>query len=337
MKAAVFKAIGRPLAIENADEPRPAADEVVVRVGRCGICGSDLHMTEDPVFGAAAGTVLGHEYAGEIVETSARIKDLRIGDRITVSPLRGCGKCPSCLAGQPAWCPAMQLQSGGYAEYSAVTARQCVRLPSAISLEDGALAEPLAVALHGVMQSGMAPGARVLVLGAGPIGLGTAFWARRLGAARVVVSDLNYWQEDRAREMGATAFFARTDDLLESVNREAGGPPDIVFECVGRPGVIAQAVDHVRIRGTVVVLGLCTVPDTFIPFPAVSKEVRIQMSAVFTFQELCTAIDVLESDQARPHALITDTVSLENMPSVFEDLRRRTTQCKVLVEPGMDS
>lgn len=294
-------------------------------------------MTEDPVFGVSAGTVLGHEYAGEIVEAGADVRDLRAGDRITVSPLRGCGKCASCRAGQPAWCTAMQLQSGGYAEYSAVTARQCVRLPAAISLEDGALAEPLAVALHGVMQSGMTPGARVLVLGAGPIGLGTAFWARRLGAARVVVSDLNSWQEDRAFEMGATSFLSRSDDLVAAVNRDAGGPPDIVFECVGRPGVIAQAVDHVRIRGTVVVLGLCTVPDSFIPFKAVSKEVRIQMSAYFAFQEFCTAIDVLESDQAGPHALITDTVSLENMPAAFEDLRRRTTQCKVLVEPGTDN
>jgi len=337
MKAAVFKEVGRPLAIENVDEPRPATDEVIVRVGRCGICGSDLHMTEDTDFGVDTGAVLGHEYAGEIVETGTGIRDLHIGDRITVSPLRGCGQCPSCLAGQPAWCSAMQLQSGGYAEYSAVTARQCVRLPSAISLEDGALAEPLAVALHGITQSGMAPGARVLVLGAGPIGLGTAFWARRLGAAGVVVSDLNRWQEDRAREMGATAFFARSDNLIDAVNRELDGPPDIVFECVGRPGVIAQAVDHVRIRGTVVVLGLCTVPDSFIPFTAVAKEVRIQMSAFFTFQEFCMAVDVLESDQARPHALITDTVTLENMPAVFEDLRRRTTQCKVLVEPGTDN
>ena len=285
------------------------------------------------MFSVESGTVLGHEYAGEVVELGSAVRGLKAGDRITVSPLRGCGECSSCLAGQPAWCSGMRLQSGGYAEYSAVAERQCVKLPSYVTLEDGALAEPLAVALHGVVQAGMSPGARVLVLGAGPIGLGTAFWARRLGAGHVVVSDLEGWQESRAYEMGATAFFPKTEALVDEVNRTMGGPPDIVFECVGRPGVIAQAIDHVRTRGTVVVLGLCTLPDTFVPFTAVSKEVRIQMSAFFAFKEFCTAIDTLEADQVKPHALITNTVTLKDMPVVFEDLRRRTTQCKVLVDP----
>lgn len=333
MKAAVFKALGQPLVVESIDNPKPAPNEVVVRVGRCGICGSDLHMTEDSVFGVESGTVLGHEYAGEVMERGSAVRGLKSGDRITVSPLRGCGECPSCLAGQPAWCSSMRLQSGGYAEYATVTERQCVKLPSYVTLEDGALAEPLAVALHGVVQAGMSPGARVLVLGAGPIGLGTAYWARRLGGGHVVVSDLEPWQESRAYEMGATAFYTKSENLIGDVNRAMGGPPDVVFECVGRPGVIAQAIDHVRIRGTVIVLGLCTLPDSFVPFTAVSKEVRIQMSAFFAFREFCTAIDALETDQVRPHALITNTVPLDDMPSAFEELRQRTTQCKVLVDP----
>ena len=112
-----------------------------------------------------------------------------------------------------------------------------------------------------------------------------------------------------------------------------GGPPDIVFECVGKPGVIAQAIDHVRIRGTVVVLGLCTLPDSFVPFTAVSKEIRLQMSAFFDFKEFCTAVDVLEADRVQPHALITGTVSLGETPAAFEDLKKRTTQCKVLINP----
>jgi (R,R)-butanediol dehydrogenase/meso-butanediol dehydrogenase/diacetyl reductase len=334
MKAAVFKKLGQPLVVEEITEPSPASDEVIVKIGRCGICGSDLHMTEDPVFGVASGTVLGHEYAGDVVETGSQVRNLKPGDLITVSPLRGCGSCPTCLAGQPAWCTAMQLQSGGYAEYSAVTERQCVKLPASINLEDGALVEPLAVALHGLIQANMSPGARVLVLGAGPIGLGTAFWARRFGASHVVVSDLNVWQESRAYEMGATAFLARSDRLVDSVNEVIGGPPDIVFECVGKPGVIAQAIDHVRIRGTVVVLGLCTLPDSFIPFTAVSKEIRLQMSAFFDFREFCTAVDVLEADRVQPHALITGTVSLDEAPAAFEELKQRTTQCKVLINPA---
>jgi (R,R)-butanediol dehydrogenase/meso-butanediol dehydrogenase/diacetyl reductase len=333
MKAALFKAIGRPLEIEDIREPTPAPDEVVVEVGRCGICGSDLHMTEDPVFGVAAGTVLGHEFAGEVVASGSGIQYLKTGDLVTASPLRGCGHCPSCLAGRPAWCAKMVLDGGGYAQYTTVTERQCVKLPAFITLEDGALVEPLSVALHGITRSGLTPGARVLVIGAGPIGLATAFWARRLGAAHVTVTDLIDSQKARALEMGATHFFTTQEGIVDIVNGAMGGPPDIVYECVGKPGLITQCIEHVRVMGKIVILGLCTAPDTFIPFTAVSKEVCIQTSAFFEFPEFCTSIDMLESGQAVAHALITDTVSLSNMPETFEALRKRTSQCKVMVNP----
>ena len=333
MKAAVFKSIGTPLEIEDVKEPEPGKDGVLIEVGRCGICGSDLHMTEDPVFGVTNGTVLGHEFSGEIVAVGSEVDNLKTGDLVSVSPLRGCGKCLRCLSGQPAWCDNMQLDGGGYAELAQVTARQCVKLPSAISLEDGALAEPLSVAQHGVNLSGLTPGARVLVIGAGPIGLAAAFWARRLGANHVAVADLNDYQEQRAYEMGATAFFSSQENLVEDVREAIGGPPDIVYECVGLPGLIEQSVEHVRVKGTVLVLGLCTLPDTFIPFNAVSKEVCIQTSGFFEFPEFCTSIDVLDAGLAATHAMITDTVSLDNMPDTFEALRKRTTQCKVMVKP----
>jgi (R,R)-butanediol dehydrogenase/meso-butanediol dehydrogenase/diacetyl reductase len=333
MKAAVFRAIGRPLAIEEVRDPVPSADEVVVQVGRCGICGSDLHMTEDPVFAIKPGNVLGHEFAGEVVELGAAVESLKVGDRVSVSPLRGCGKCPTCAAGHPAWCPNGKLGGGGYAEYALAYDRDCVRLPDGVSLDDGALVEPLSVALHGVAMSGLSTGAHVLVLGAGPIGLGVAYWARRFGARRVAVVDLNDFQRDRALEMGATQFLVSGEDIVPRVNAELGAEPDVVFECVGKPGVLAQCIEHVRIKGTVVVLGLCTAPDTFVPFRAVSKEVRIQTSAFFDFPEFRRVIDTLESGAAAPHALITGTVKLADMPPAFEALRRRTSECKVLVDP----
>jgi len=206
-------------------------------------------------------------------------------------------------------------------------------LPQAVSAADGALAEPLAVALHGVMRSRMRPGDTVMVLGAGAIGLAVAFWARRLGASKVVVCDLLELQQARAYELGATGFFGRREDLLGDVNASLGGPPDIVFECVGAKGLIAQAIEHVRPRGTVVVLGLCTALDHFMPFQAISKEVQIVMSVFFTMPEFCTAIDALDSGRYAPQALLSETVSLDAMPQAFEALRQRSTQCKVLVDP----
>ncbi|MDP9052489.1 MAG: alcohol dehydrogenase catalytic domain-containing protein [Acidobacteriota bacterium] len=333
MKAAVFRALCQPLVIEDVPEPCPAPDELVIRVGRCGICGSDLHMTQEPAFGISPGSILGHEFAGEIVDSGRNAEGFKRGDLVAVSPLRGCGKCATCRSGDPAWCEHMMLQGGGYAEYALVTARQCLKLPASTSIADGALVEPLAVALHAVALSGLTAGARVLVLGAGPIGLAVAFWARQRGATRVAVADLTTLQEDLAHRLGATSFVKAESDVLLKVHSALGGPPDIVFECVGKPGILAQALEHVRVRGSIVMLGLCTSADSFVPFRAVSKEVRFITSAFFNMQEYQVALDKLDGGQAQPRALVTDTVSLSNMPVTFEALRQRSSQCKVLVSP----
>jgi (R,R)-butanediol dehydrogenase/meso-butanediol dehydrogenase/diacetyl reductase len=333
MKAAVFHKLHQPLVVETVDDPRPTKDELVVKVGRCGICGSDLHMTEEPLFGVPAGAVLGHEFSGEIVELGAHANGFKVGDRVAVAPLRGCGACPSCLAGEPAWCAKMMLQGGGYAEYATATARQCRKLPAGTSLADGALVEPLAVALHGVSLSGLAAGARVLVMGAGPIGLGAAFWARRHGAAKVVVSDLFDVQAPLAQTLGATGFVKVDEDVKAKLHAALGGAPDIVFECVGRTGILAQALEHVAPRGTIVMLGLCTQADSFVPFAAVQKEVKFVTSAFFNMMEYQAALDALDGEHALPRAMVTDTVALAKMPAAFEALRKRTHQCKVMVEP----
>lgn len=334
MRAAVMQGLHLPLALESLPDPTPGAGEIVVRIGRCGICGSDLHMTEDAAFGKGAGDVLGHEFAGDVVALGAGAEGLKEGDRVSVIPLASCGRCASCLAGEPAWCAHFTLQGGGYAEYAITRPNQCVRLPSSASHADGAVIEPLAVALHGVELSGMKAGDRVLILGAGPIGLGVAFWARRLGASKVVVQDIVRHQENRALAMGATDFLAEPEDPLGSAKRALGGLADIVFECVGFPGLIAQAVDQVRNRGTVLLLGLCTKPDTFNSFAMLSKEVRLVTSAFFTRKEYEVALDALSAGAPEPRRLITDTVPLETVPEAFEMLKKRTHQCKVLIAPG---
>jgi (R,R)-butanediol dehydrogenase/meso-butanediol dehydrogenase/diacetyl reductase len=333
MKAAVFHGLGQKLCIEVVPDPTPGPGEVVVKVGRCGICGSDLHMTEDPMFGVPAGAVLGHEFAGEIAAVGKGVEGLKVGDRVSVPPVKGCGHCPSCLRGEPAWCDQMQLIGGGYGEYALALQRQIVRLPSSASLADGALVEPLAVALHGITRSSLQTGDKVVILGAGPIGLATAFWARRMGAKQVVVTDLNRFQEERAMTMGATHFVSGEEDHVAQTDRILGGKADIVFECVGVPGMIAQAVEHIRIHGEVLVQGLCTRPDSFIPFKALSKECRFQFSAFFKTQEYEASLDALSSGAPEPRALITETIGLDQLPDTFEALRKRTHQCKVLVAP----
>jgi (R,R)-butanediol dehydrogenase / meso-butanediol dehydrogenase / diacetyl reductase len=327
MKAAIMQGLHKPLIVETLPDPTPNAGEIVVKVGRCGICGSDLHMTEDPVFGAGPGTVLGHEFAGEVVALGKGVEGLATGDLVSVIPLRGCGTCPSCQAGEYAWCAQFGLQGGGYAEYAVTTPGQCIKLPQAASLADGAIIEPLAVALHGVNLSGLKKGDKVVILGAGPIGLAVAFWARRAGAAEVVMLDIADYQRDRALAMGATGFALRPDDP------QIDGKADIVFECVGIPGLIAQAVGHVRARGTILLLGLCTWPDTFNSFAMLSKEVRLITSAFFTRSEFEAALDMLIAGAVEPRRLVTDTITLADTPARFEALRTRTHDCKILIAP----
>ena len=333
MKAVTFQALHTPLAFETLPDPTPGEGQVVVKVGRCGICGSDLHMTEDAMYGCRHGDVLGHEFAGEVVALGKGAEGLATGDLVSVIPLKSCGRCEHCRRGEVQWCAEFGLQGGGYAEYALTRPNQCVKLPADLSLADGAIIEPLAVALHGVNLSGLEKGDTVLVLGAGPIGLAVAFWARRMGAAKVAIQDIAEFQKGRALEMGADVFVVDPADPVGSAERALGGKADVVFECVGLPGLIAQAVEQVRPRGTILLLGLCTKPDTFNSFAMLSKEVRLLTSAFFTIPEYRASLDALAEGAIEPRLLVTDTISLGETPEVFESLKHRTHQCKVLIAP----
>lgn len=333
MKAVTFQALNHPLAFEDMPDPMPKTGELVVKVGRCGICGSDLHMTEDAVYGCKRGDVFGHEFAGEVVELGKGTKGPRVGDLVSVIPFRSCGSCEHCRKGEVQWCAHFGLQGGGYAEYAVTRANQCIPLPTGLTLADGALIEPLAVALHGINKSGLKTGDRVLVLGAGPIGLAVAFWAKRFGAARVAVQDIVMFQKQRAERMGADVFVVDPQDPIGSAELGLGGKADVVFECVGLPGLIAQAVNQVRPRGTILLLGLCAKPDTFNSFAMLSKEVSLVTSAFFTVQEFEAALATLERGDVAPRSLVSGSISLTETPSVFETLKKPGDHCKVMIAP----
>jgi (R,R)-butanediol dehydrogenase/meso-butanediol dehydrogenase/diacetyl reductase len=330
MKAAVFRAVGQPLSLETVPDPTPKPNEVVFKVRRCGICGSDLHLTEFP---HAIGRVLGHEYAGEVVEIGREVKNLRVGDRVAAMPVTGCGSCSWCLAGEPSWCENRDLRGGGYGQYATATGIECVPLPPDLSMDDGALIEPLSVGLHGVDLAELKPGAKALVIGAGPIGHATAYWLQRFGVPKIAVTARSRQRESLAMAMGATAFVPSSDHLDQDVQDALGGKPDVVFECVGAKGLIDQSAKLAKRHGTVVVLGICWTEDKFDPFVPLNAEVRIQFSAFYGRKDFEISAAALAAGPDAPRRMITDGVDLAGLPAAFEALRERTTQCKVMVDP----
>lgn len=337
MKAAVFKGADAGLAIEECPDPTPGAGEVVVRIRRAGICGSDLHAASGHGQQAPVGRILGHEFCGEVVALGTGVSRLRLGDRVAPLPFIGCGRCAFCLAGRSHHCPQVQFAAiTGFSQYSRAGENECVTLPEAVGDAEGALIEPLAVGLQGVRKAQLPIAARVLVTGAGPIGLAAAFWALRLGAGRVAVMASSSRRAGVAHALGIRHFIAQreVEDPKGAIRDVLGGDPDIVFEAVGLPGAIAQAIDYVKPLGTVVSLGYCSEPDTFIPTAALYKELRLLFSMCYDRSDFQYTVDVMAGGEARPLAMITDTVGLAALPQKFRQLLlNETPDCKVMIDP----
>jgi threonine dehydrogenase-like Zn-dependent dehydrogenase len=341
MRAAIFDKVGSPLRVEDLPDPVAGEGQVVVKVSRCGICGSDLHLAEGHGYVPPGGTVFGHEISGEIVELGKGVEGFRLGDRIAVMPIFGCGTCHACVQGRPAHCAGMQFTSGGYSEYVAVDPSSAIVLPRVISMEDGALAEPLAVSLHGVVAARIEPGDVVTIVGAGPIGLAALFWAFRMGAARVYVVDRIAERKAIATAMGATGVFEpAAPPTGESFARYFGELPvpelaDVVFECVGRPGLLMQSAAYARQGGKLVSLGYCFADDSVIPAGLGMRELQLFFPQLYTRREFELAVNALDGGATDPRHMITRVVGLDEVPKAFEALQTNPRECKIMIAPAV--
>ena len=244
---------------EQRPDPQPAEHEVLLRVERVGICGSDIHYYRHGRVGAFVPTrpfVLGHEFAGEVVAVGRAAGAVAVGDRVAVDPSQACLRCSWCRRGRPNLCPQMRYfgsaatdppTDGALCELKAVPAANCYRLGDELSYAEGALLEPLAVACHAVLRAGGIAGKVVAVSGAGTIGQLVATVARALGAARVVVSD--------PRGAARAAAAMRADAVLdpgapEAAARELGGDgaPEVTFEAAGAEASFRWALQHTAHR-----------------------------------------------------------------------------------------
>jgi (R,R)-butanediol dehydrogenase/meso-butanediol dehydrogenase/diacetyl reductase len=338
MRAVAVGDPGGPLEVIEHPDPVPASGELIVRVRSAGVCGTDLHLAGDPP-GVPRGTVLGHEFAGDVVAVGSGVSGWSVGERVCALPSIGCADCLACLADDPMGCPAYRdVGTGGlpgaWAELVRVGAQESFRLPASLDHDAGALIEPLAVGLRAVRAAALRPGETVLVLGAGPIGLAVATWARHAGAAAVVVADRLPVRLALASTFGASAAVdGARDPGLAGAADACGGPPDVVIECVGRPGLLQESVQHVRRRGRVVIVGACMQPDVLVPAMACLKEVELRFVVAYARADFTLALRTLAAGRIAGPAMITDRVGLDALPAAFEALRTPGTQCKVIVRP----
>ena len=327
MRAAVVND-GHGFDIVNVPDPTPGPGELVLRVEACGICGSDLKAVDR----MRTGLVMGHEFCGSVVAAGREVAEAwPIGASATALPLIGCGTCLACLSGDVAHCPTVDQigvggSGGGYAEFVRVSARETHPLPASLATGAGALVEPLAVGLNAVERAALRPGDSVLVVGAGPVGLAVIVWARLLGAGEIVVAEP---VSDRRAAAGAFGASRGVDPASDPI----GGPYDVVFECVGVPGMLDVSVSAAAIHGKVVVVGVCTKPDPFVPVVALVKELTMSFIVYYQRRHFAHTIAALGDGRIDPALFITDRVDLAGFPAAFAALKTPSTQRKVLVEP----
>jgi (R,R)-butanediol dehydrogenase/meso-butanediol dehydrogenase/diacetyl reductase len=335
MKVAVYTGPREPFRIEQRPVPTPGTDEILIRVGRCGICATDVSTWTGDA-GMQPGLVYGHEFAGEVVERGKAVRDIEIGARVTAQCVTACGRCEACRQGHLVFCDAWRPHpSGGFGQFMTLPAREAYLLPAPLTLEDGALVEPLAVGLRGARLAEPTPESRVLVLGAGPIGLSAAFWARQLGASEVAVAAPSARRRRFALEMGATDFITLDDgaEAEAAIRASLGGAPDIVLECAGFPGSMMQSMSWIRPKGTIVCMGYGLHPEQITTAIPLLKEIRVQFSMTYNHEDYARVISTLASGHLEPRSMITDTVPLERLTDAIEGLLQRSPQCKIMVDP----
>lgn len=337
MKAAIYPGNGQPIVIEDRPDPTPGDNGLVIKVHRCGICGTDLSMTKGEMWDYGPGATLGHEYAGEIVAVgpNAAKKDgsiWKVGEKIAVLPSGTCGHCAGCAGGNPILCRNAEGAMHGFAEYAFVPTNIAVEMPQVLSMTDGALIEPLAVSLYGVRQSGIKPGDAVLVLGGGTVALYAIYWARRMGAGRIVAASRSDRRKDLCLQMGADAFVTFGDEEVAEVIEALGGrSPDIVYECVGVEGMLMKAIQHAKLYGKVTSLGFCTHAEPVMAAMGSYKCVTVQFLVGYTMPDFLHIADQMDKGHVDPKLIVSNEIPLIAMPAMFDTLRGSNNETKVHV------
>ncbi|MBR8743681.1 zinc-dependent alcohol dehydrogenase family protein [Nocardiopsis sp. MG754419] len=318
MRAAIITEPGS-LTVGDRPDPTPAPDGVVVRVGACGICGTDLHIADGEFPPSPYPLVPGHEFAGTVTAVGERAPGgLRPGDRVAVDPSLFCGHCEYCRAGRgnlcANWGAIGDTVDGAFAEYVSVPAANCYRMPDSMSMREGALVEPLSCAVHGVRRIGVEVGERFLVVGAGTMGLLLQQLLQHSGA-RVSVVDRNTRRLEIAAELGAHATATDVSEL-------DAADFDAAVDVTGAPQAIEAAFTSLRRGGRLLIFGVAdeAARVSLSPFRIYNDEITVvgSMAVLNSFGE---AVDLIASGVVRTELLLTDALPLEKFPEALAMMR----------------
>jgi threonine dehydrogenase-like Zn-dependent dehydrogenase len=338
------------LSVEDLGDPDPGPGQALTRVLACGICGSDLHMLQHgarqmvlgeelsafdppdqvrPVRMDPAGpVVMGHEFCCEVLAVGPGCTNLREGDVVVSMPVAfdAAGVHALCYSG---------TYSGGYADRLVLNDAIALKVPNGCSPDLAALTEPYAVGVHAVAKSGIAVGDAALVLGCGPVGLAVIADLRRLGIGPIVASDFSPARRALAARLGAHEVVdPREVRPIDAWRRVDGNRPLVIFEAVGVPGMIDQAMLMAPRGSRVVVVGVCMEDDRIRPMAGIRGELSVQFVLAYTPEEFALALHCIAQGEADVAPLVTGTVGVDGVPLAFRELGNPENHAKILVRPG---
>jgi (R,R)-butanediol dehydrogenase/meso-butanediol dehydrogenase/diacetyl reductase len=353
MQAAVWFA-RNDIRVVDVPEPRaPGPGEVIIKVGACGICGTDLEEYRagplfipvgqpNPLTGQQAPLILGHEFAGEVMEVGRAVTQFKVGDRLAPDVLLYCGECFWCQRHQVTLCDKLAalglMGDGGLAEYCRLPVNMAIRVPNGLADEHAAMAEPLSVAVRAVRRGRLLAGETVVIFGGGTIGLFSLQVARAAGASEVFVVEPLANRRALAKELGASEVIdptrADVPALLRTWTRGIG--PDLVLEASGGASVLPVAIESARKAGRIVLVGLPVAATSFNFFHVVATEKAIIGSLSHVYDEdYATAIRWLGDGRILAEPLISARIPLARLlPDGLDRLEQRPTETlKVIVQP----
>ncbi len=348
MKAAVwYKA--KDLRVEQVEEPRASGHNVKVKVKACGICGSDLHEylvgpifipvdEPHPITGDKAPIIMGHEFAGEVVEIGDKVTKLKVGDRVAIEPIYAPNKDGDYTEHDYNLSPLLGFHGlsgggGGFSEFTVVGEHMAHKMPDDLSFEQGALVEPAAVALHAVRQSNFKAGDTAAVFGTGPIGLMVIDALKAAGASKIYASEVSESRIKRAEEMGAIVVDASKSDPVEEINHMSGGGVDVSFEVTGIEKVLEQSIHATRAGGEIIVVSIWEENAAINFNDIVIKEKNLK--GIIAYRHIYPAVmELMRQGYFSGDDMITDRIKLDDVVTKgFEVLVKDKNQVKIMVSP----